>query len=377
LLALPATIGLSTVQSLTAVAAEQSTRFRDPEDGWFDVGSFLDTAYGFVPVIAPITEPAVGYGAIGALVFIDRKAPVEGQGFVRPNIAAAGGLLTENGTEGLFAAHLGTWLQGRLRTEVALADADVNLEFFGLGGNAGTGEAGLDYSVAAHGGMVRASYRLGNYPLWLGLRYALAQTQVTLRDPGFEQPGVSLDDRNLRLSGLTPTLTLDTRDNFFTPTRGWYLDVSAPVFREDLGGDRDFETLTVSAMHFRPLSQSLYFGIRGAARTSSDGTPFYLRPYVALRGVQMLRYQGEQSAEIEVELRWQFHQRFSLVGFGGAGNARSSIGGRERDETVAAGGAGFRYLLARSYGLHMGLDVALGPDDPVLYVIFGTQWLRP
>ena len=225
--------------------------------------------------------------------------------------------------------------------------------------------------------MAGGSYRIGNHSLWLGLRYTLAQTRVTFRDSGFEQPEVSLDDRSLRLGGLTPAVTLDTRDNFFTPTRGWYLNVSAPFYRESVGSDRDFETLALSAMYFRPLSETLYVGARGGVKASSDGTPFYMRPYVALRGVQVLRYQGEQAAEIEAELRWQFHPRFSLVGFGGAGIARSSLGGRDRDQSVGAGGMGFRYLVARTYGLHMGLDVALGPDDPVVYVVFGTQWLRP
>jgi hypothetical protein len=27
--------------------------------------------------------------------------------------------------------------------------------------------------------------------------------------------------------------------------------------------------------------------------------------------------------------------------------------------------------------LHMGIDVAIGPDDPVFYVVFGNAWLRP
>jgi hypothetical protein len=38
---------------------------------------------------------------------------------------------------------------------------------------------------------------------------------------------------------------------------------------------------------------------------------------------------------------------------------------------------GFRYLIARSYGMQIGLDVAGGPDDTVLYVVFGNAWLRP
>jgi hypothetical protein len=49
----------------------------------------------------------------------------------------------------------------------------------------------------------------------------------------------------------------------------------------------------------------------------------------------------------------------------------------ERSENVTAGGAGFRYLVARRYGLQMGVDVADGPDDTVLYVVFGNAWLRP
>jgi hemolysin activation/secretion protein len=96
-----------------------------------------------------------------------------------------------------------------------------------------------------------------------------------------------------------------------------------------------------------------------------------------LRGVQALQYQGDQAAEAEAELRWQLHPRFSLVGFGGAGVARGSPAQPDRQKTVAAGGAGMRYLLAKDYGLWMGLDVGFGPDQPILYVVFGNAWMRP
>jgi hypothetical protein len=97
-----------------------------------------------------------------------------------------------------------------------------------------------------------------------------------------------------------------------------------------------------------------------------------------LRGVQAASYQGEQAGELEGELRWQFHPRFSLVLFGGAGMAKwdgEQVG--DHDETAVAGGAGMRYLIARRHGLHMGIDIAAGPEDPVIYVIFGSAWLRP
>jgi hypothetical protein len=84
-------VGLIAATALYADdGAPATSRFKDPDDGWFDISNFLDTAYGFVPLIAPITEPAVGYGATGALVFIDRAAPGERPGYSRPNITASG-----------------------------------------------------------------------------------------------------------------------------------------------------------------------------------------------------------------------------------------------------------------------------------------------
>jgi hypothetical protein len=373
---LVAATALHAAEGTTVRQSGAPLQFYDAEDGWFDLSAFLDKAYGFIPVVMPITEPAVGYGAVGALVFIDRKVPGEGQRFVRPNVMAVGGLGTENGTDGLFAVHLGTWMEGRFRTLAAVADMDVNLDFFGLGGGRVQG-SGVAYTISARGGVAGGNYRLGDSPFWIGLRYIQANTSVTGEVTQSGLPGVTASDFDLRLAALTPSLTLDMRDNFFTPTRGWYVDLSVPVFREAFGGDRDFETAALTAIHYRPLSQSLFLSARATGKGSSDGTPFYLRPFVSLRGVQALRYQGEQAAELEAEARWQFHPRFSMTVFGGAGTARSDIAGQDRDKSVAAGGAGFRYLIARKHGLHMGIDVAFGPDNPIVYVVFGNAWLRP
>ena len=364
----------------SAFAGESAapSRFRDA-DGWLDISNFLDTAYGFVPVLVPITEPAIGYGATVAAIFIDRDVKSgQGGGHTRPNISVLGGFGTENGTRGLFATHLGTWRQDSIRTIAALADMDVNLDYFGLGGGRSLGDTGIGYSVAARGGLLGGNFRLGATSLWAGLRYTRVRTDVALNAANPGLPGILPGDTgNSEIAALTPSLTLDTRDNFFTPTRGWYVDISALVARDSLGGDRDFDKATLTVIYHQPVSRVLFLGVRGGARGSTDDTPFYLRPYVSLRGVQSMRYQGERAAEIETELRWQVHPRFSLVGFAGAGVARGAGAIREREQSVVAGGAGFRYLMARKHGLHMGLDVAAGPDKPVFYVVFGNSWMRP
>ena len=91
-----------------------------------------------------------------------------------------------------------------------------------------------------------------------------------------------------------------------------------------------------------------------------------------------MRYQGDDAAEIEAELRWQLWKRFSLIGFIGTGGAWNDNAGHfGQTQNIVTGGTGFRYELARKYGLHMGVDVAFGPDEPIIYVQFGSAWMRP
>ena len=351
--------------------------FRDPEDGHLDLSAFLDRPYGFVPVISPITEPAVGYGAAAALVFVKKIESEEGRPPIRPNIGAVGGLATENGTRGGFGGFAGSFMDGRLRTVLGVARGDINLEFYGLGSGIGPGENGIEYRVEATGGMAGASYQLGNSGWWLGARYLYGVVETSLRN--MQQPvpdGLPERDDELDLAALTPRLTLDTRNNFFTPTRGAYVDVSVPLFRDTWGSDRDFTKVSATGIWYRPMRKNLFFGVRGTVNASSGDTPFYLDPGINLRGVEAIKYQGDKTAEVEAELRWQFNSRYSLVGFAGTGTARKDNFGVKRQKTVISGGAGFRYLIARRYGMHMGLDVGFGPDNPILYVIFGSAWNR-
>ena len=91
----------------------------------------------------------------------------------------------------------------------------------------------------------------------------------------------------------------------------------------------------------------------------------------------MMAYVGESAASVEIEARWQFWKRVSAVGFVGAGSAWTDFMDVESSRDIGTGGGGFRYEIARRFGLHMGVDVAWGPDEPALYVQFGNAWFRP
>jgi outer membrane protein assembly factor BamA len=252
----------------------------------------------------------------------------------------------------------------------------VNLKYYGIGENPVLQDHPLTYNLEPLGGLVQAKYRIGQSRFWIGLGYALATTQVEFDAPA-ATPGLPPFQSDSRVGGVTPSLTYDSRDNMFTPTRGTYVEVSPGLFSQALGGGVEFQRVKLMAMQFVPIHPKLTLGVRGTSTLSFGDVPFYLRPYISLRGVQAMRYQGDSVADIEAELRWQFWKRFSLVGFVGGGVAWNDFERFDRTQTVVTGGTGFRYELARQYGLHMGVDVAFGPNERIFYVQFGSAWIRP
>ena len=324
----------------------------------------------------PITEPAVGYGAAGGLAFLSKPLGEIRPGFDRPSITLVGGMGTENGSWGIMAGDIHYWLDDRLQTVAGAAYASVNLDYFGIGDVPGLNSNPLHYNLEPKGGMFQGKYRLGNSRFWAGLNYAFAATGVTFDAPA-GTPGRPDFRRDSNVGGLTPSLTYDSRDNIFTPNRGLYVEATAGLFSQALGGDDEFQRPRLIAMQFFPLLPKLTFGLRAEGAASFGDTPFYLRPFISLRGTPIMRYQGEEMAQIEGELRWQFWKRLSLVGFAGSGAVWNDFERFERNKVVVTGGTGFRYELARKYGIHMGMDVAFGPDNPAVYIQLGSAWARP
>ncbi len=359
----------------TDAVATWRQRLIDPTDGDLDISELLAHPFAFLPVPIIITEPAVGYGGGVAALFIQPRREVGEQGWVRPDVSVVGGLATQNGTWMGFAADSRYWVDGRLKTLLGAGTGRVNLDFYGLGEGA-LRDVGIAYSLSVTGGVAEADWQLAEHsPWWVGLRYAYASVDPSLRDrPLF--PG--LVDR-LRTTISMPGLILnyDSRDNLFTPTRGLYSGTSYQMSRESLGASVQFSRFDQVLMGWLALLDSVTLGLRGDYGSASGGTPFYLLPFVDMRGVQAMRYSGQAMASAQAELRWQFYKRWSAVLFGGAGRTRSGRGPITETDNVAAGGAGFRYELARRFGMHVGIDVAHSPGTNAFYIIVGSAWSRP
>jgi hypothetical protein len=160
----------------------------------------------------------------------------------------------------------------------------------------------------------------------------------------------------------------------FTPSSGSSVEFDIGVARPDLGSTSSFENVMLRGYTYLPLGKSAVLGLRGDGQCSRGDVPFYALPFITLRGIPAMRYQGNHVLVAEAELRHNLDARWALVGFAGNGRTDADDTSFANSQTASAAGTGFRYLIARKLGLYAGMDVARGPEETVIYLQAGSAW---
>jgi hypothetical protein len=363
---------------LTAAACAQpserrwSDRFVDAEDGQFDLSEHLLKHRGLLPVPIIITEPALGYGGgLAALWFKEsleeagaRSLAESGQR-APPAIGALAAFRTQNGSSGAFGGYFTPLAGDRYRVLGGAGTVSLELDYYDRLGRASA------YRLEGDGLLGQFLARAGDSDWFIGARYAYLDTTSTfLRERVLDIPQRDLE---VRIGRLSLIVDYDSRDNIFTPGKGTYVEAELAKAAEALGGNTDFTSFFLRGFHYIPLD-AWVIGLRADFRATSEDTPFFAKPYVALRGIPALRYQGARAAVIETELRWNVTPRWAVLGFVGAGKAYGERVSWSEAETPVARGVGLRYLIARKLGLYAGIDVARGPEESAFYIQVGGAW---
>jgi hypothetical protein len=353
-------------------------KLRDTEDGAFDMSQFLSSRVGFLPVAMPITEPAIGIGLAGGLAYFHPQKALmvrEDGDMVPPSISVLGGIYTSNQSWALGGGHRGVWNQDRIHYLGGLGYGSINLMYYGRYNQ--FADDPRDYNIQALGLLQEISFRLGKSDIFLGLSYLFLATQVRFDFNDLLPQRIITDESDAKTGGLGLIAQFDGHDNFFTPNRGIYAKIKISRYDTFFGGDYGYWKVDLYGTGYWQALKQLILGLRLAGNTTGEDTPFWHLPFIQMRGIPAMRYLGELVALAETEARWDFSRRWSLVGFFGAGRTASTLNDKKITNNAASGGAGFRYLLARKFGLRAGFDVARGPEDWAFYIIIGSAWLRP
>ncbi len=347
----------------TAYSQSKASIFRDSTDNALDLSHFLTKKRGVLPLIIPITEPAVGYGAVAAgLFFVPSKKPKKQADII---VAAAG--LTTNGTWLVGGGYLGFWKEDRIRYRGVVAYGDVNLNYYGVGNKP------LSITLNSFLFLQQINFRLGKSSFFLGSKYQLTNITIPIfTDSELIEP----DDLKSVNSGVSIIAEFDNLNNFLSPTKGVRIHLSYDQNLEVLGSTRDWGKVNFFTHIYYPVNRLWIPALRLESKLATGRPPFYAKPFVYLRGVPALRYQGDFIMLAETEQLFNISRRWGIVGFTGIGAAFDSIENMKSDGIVWNAGAGFRYLLARALGLKVGIDIARGPEDWAFYVVLGTAWLK-
>jgi hypothetical protein len=361
-------IAILLILAITCIAASIATAqdkvkhkvtLKDSLDGAFDLSNDMIYSSDFLLVYTVITEPSLG-GIGGALipVFLKKRKPVidtiNGEikiTPVNPDITAGMVMYTANKSwlAGLFRA--GTFAKAGITYKVAVAYGDINVKFYNTLPVVGRKE--FNYNFRMIPVYLQGLKQFNNAHWSAGFQYLFLDAKVS--PIGESLPPIIADNqRNSIVSQVGGILQYDNRDNIFTPDKGIRVQGNFFWSNSVIGSDYNSWRINYSFIGYTLVTPKFIVGPRVEGQRSLGKPPFYLLPYINLRGVPATLYQGNATLLSEVKTRWDLYRRWSMVFYGGTGLAYDSWNNMFENPLVYSYGTGFRYLLARKFGLRMG-----------------------
>jgi len=359
-----------TTEAVEEKAKEPEKKAKDPNRG------------RFLPIPIVITEPAIGEGLGLALAYFHRskdtpdKKTVASPGSIGqiskdqaapPTITGVFGAYTSNKTSAGGVGHMNSFKDDHIRFTGVIGVADINSTFYILD---------HPFKFNLEGVMLyqETRFRLGDSKWFLGVGLSYLDASSTFEVDIPDEAPVDLFSSDLQNSGLSAKLAWDTRDNTFMPNRGQLFDLAVWRYDEAIGGDFNYWNGKLKLLSFHQLHHKFVLGLRLEYSTIEGRAPFFAIPWVTLRGIPAMRYQGDRVLVGEIEGRYNFTPKWAIVGFAGSGSVTSNIPGVDTQQNIYAYGLGGRYRIFEAQNIWVGLDIAKGPEETNWYVQVGHPW---
>jgi len=294
----------------------------------FGTGLILGGAY-YYPQTAEQKEAQPASFTGGAIAYTDNKS-------------WAGGVMQQN----YFAED--TW-----RFNAVAAYADFKLEL--VAPDEETGESLLDWLVK--GAILQTSLDrriAGNWFLGASLRYLDIQQDLDLNTglPDFNP------DEAIKSPGLGLKLEYDSRDVPSNPYRGQRLEVKTIFADQKNMQNGSYQSYYARFRSYHLLSDPLVLAWEVNACLKEGRIPLWDTCRLTLRGFPITRYLSLQSIQAQAEVRWNFHKRWGMVAFAGAGRVKDSLDNHGEDETIPSYGIGLRWMVLKSQRINVRVDYA-------------------
>jgi hypothetical protein len=354
--------------------AEGEPAVADKKEKDPDRGRFLA-----LPII--ITEPAIGEGLGAAVLYYHGKKKID-----QPSITTAGdvaredrknkppatvtGLFafaTNNETAGVGIGHRRTFKNDLYRFTGVFARANINTMFF-------VRDFPFGFSMEGNFFFSNLKRRIVDSNFFVGISASRVDATIDFDATPEDSFSSGFLDFSFVSAGIAGSVIYDSRDNASMPNSGQQVDFTYWRYDEALGGDFDYWKSRLKIHSFHEIGKKFVLGLRLDTAKSGGRVPFFALPFVRLRGIAALRYQGESAGAVEVEGRYNFAKRWSAVAFAGAGFAEARFPVADTEDDIRAYGAGVRFQALKEQNVWLELDLAKGPEDYAFYIQVGHPW---
>lgn len=336
----------------------------------------------FLPIPIFITEPAIGEGLGLALTYFHRvKQEPQQQAIASPaSIGAASkersapptmtavfAAYTRKETAAAGIGHMNTFRDDHIRFTGAAAVADVNSTFYLL-------DQPFEFNLKGSLLFQETRFRLRDSAWFLGIGLSYLDATNTFKVSLPDDTTFGLFATDLTNVGLAGKLAHDTRDNTAMPNSGRLFELGVWRYDESIGGDYEYWNTNLKVLTFHRLHEKFVLGGRLEYSLVDGKAPFFAIPWVKLRGIAAMRYQGEKVATAELEGRYDLAPRWALLGFAGTGWVSSYDEYIDTEQSIYNYGLGARYKIFDAQNVWVGIDVARGPESYNWYIQVGNAW---
>ena len=214
-----------------------------------------------LPIALPITEPAIGYGLIGGMLyFIPKKNSKH-----TADMAAAVAGITSNGTWLAGGGYLGYWKQDKLKYSGFAGYGHINLDYYGFGGKP------ISFSQDAAFLMQQLKFQISDSNYYLGGRLQISKITISNENEIFKP-------NELWNNGLGLIAEYDNLNNFLSPTKGLKVHAGYDQFPEFMGGKTDWGRFELYSHWYIDAGEKWIPAFRFEFLSATGDPPFYAYP---------------------------------------------------------------------------------------------------
>ncbi|PHN02958.1 BamA/TamA family outer membrane protein [Flavilitoribacter nigricans] len=317
-----------------------------------------------LPIVYVTPETSWAFGAAGIYSFYaDRKAPVAGTRPSQLQLAFAYTLKKQI----LFYLPYDIFTGGnqyRFNGEIGLYR--YTYFYFGIGNEYPDYDGEL-FGISFARIRLNALKKTQKH-LFLGLRYWMDRFTIDeVEDQGLLTDRTVAGANGGMVSGLGPTLLIDSRDNLFFPRKGALVEAAVIAHAPLLGSDFSYSKFSVNASRYLVPVPKTVLALNAYMEFNSGTVPFNQMALLGgakkLRGYYEGRFRDKQLLILQGEWRFPIWKRFKGTIVGGAGMVADKLANFNLDNLRPAYGAGLRYLALKAQQIHIRLDFAWGQND--------------